>query len=149
MKKELYRDYAVEAFRFFAREGGYEAFKTRLLVELPQRKEPRTHSGVSKPVEALTVKWEKAMEENAGALQDLQAVERLLQHLQTLPLAKDMRFALEEVYFEQPCRPLAKGELLNRVRYVATQRYVSERTVFSWLQAMRREFSKIRGLRLN
>ena len=149
MKKEHYRDYAVEAFRFYAREGGSEAYKTRLLSEIPQNHEHSIRVGrISKPVETLAARWEKVLKENEGAIMDLKAVENTLKQLSKHKLGEDLLFALKETYFQFPGMPIGKGALISRVRYVATKRFVTERAVFTWLQTIREMFAVARGLRI-
>lgn len=58
--------------------------------------------------------------------------------------AGEIRRAVEQVYMFESRRPMRKNEVVMRVRRLATERYVSERTVYKWLRRARMLWWRVR-----
>ena len=117
MKKDITRDYAVSAFRLWARLGYPSA-------------------------EALKISGEG----DFALLADVAACERcfrLLEHEEGGLICA----AVREVYMRNPSRRLYKREITGRVIRFSAERYISERQVYNYLSRARRLFSSLRGLR--
>ena len=117
MKKDITRDYAVSAFRLWARLGYPSA-------------------------EALKISGEG----DFALLADVAACEKCFRLLENEEggLICD---AVREVYMRNPSRGLYKREITGRVIRFSAERYISERQVYNYLSRARRLFSSLRGLR--
>ena len=150
MKKKHIRDYATEAFRFYARVGGAgryrQALWERALME--REKSQGLGSGIAKPCEAALVRAERAVMEADGAIADLEAVERTLEYIRAQKNGQDVLRAVEMVYLKEPEKEFGRGEMTARVRQAEMAIPASEKTVYRWLEAARTEFARERGLRL-
>lgn len=140
MQKDHLRDYATDAFRFYARVGKLTGDEYIDLVrceaiDLRQPKEVREINALHAASEAI------------GAAYDLDAVGRTLEHLE-LAGKREAVLAVKAVYFVRPSSPLGYREIAGRVRHFALGLPASERTVYRWLKLARRVFAKERGLRL-
>lgn len=149
MKKDSIRDYATEAFRFYASCGclSSEQIKQKLRDEIYEAsKREICHSAISslpsdKTANAV-MRAEDEMEYYKAELLDILAVERTLSRL-TPPMKK----AVEMVYFVRPSQALSRGELSGRVHQAEMAIPASERNVYYWLREARRIFAEERGLR--
>src|SRR5690606_1489765 len=74
MKKDHIRDYATEAFRFYAKAGGYEQYVRNLVEDMQKNK----GSGVCNPTESALITKERIIEKHAAELADIEAVEKVL-----------------------------------------------------------------------
>jgi len=148
MRKQSYRDYATEAFRFFAAVGGAKAYRQAVwdrAIAMQQHVEGR--SGIAKPSEAAVIRAERAVEEANAEILDLDAVERVLATLEVVPTGKDMLRALKTVYMAQPLRRLMRGDIEARAIRAAREIHCDRRTVYRYLAQARELFAAERGLR--
>lgn len=111
--KDHTRDYATEAFRFYARMGcpTYDDLKQQLFdAALTASKREITRSGnISKPTEYAVINAERSLEERKGELLDILAVERVM-----MVVDLSTRQAIEIVYFADADKPLQKGDVSMR-----------------------------------
>lgn len=127
MKKEHYRDYATEAYRFYAQTGNSEKYIQSMVSD-------------SMPVE-------KAIEIHYAELADLKAVEKVFAMLDMSVNGKYIRQAVEIVYMKDWNKPIAKRDISNRVRYAEIHIPASEPQIYRWLRWARKTFAEERGLR--
>ena len=148
MKKEPYRDYATEAFRFLAIEGSSAKYRQKIWNEAieEQRRAETSGTGISCPTEAAILRADEAIFNAEAAIADLEAAEfarDTLEKMRGLPAVK----ALKTVYMQDPDKPIGRGEIEDRVHYSVINYHASERTIYGWLALARRLFAERRGLR--
>jgi len=148
MKKAHYRDYATEAFRFWARKGPAEKYRQSLWNEALERHERLERStGISAPSEAAIMRAEQAVKDAEAELKDMDAVEFALEALEKLRGRAAIK-AIQMVYLKDPNRDIQKGEIEDRVHEAEISIPASERTIYRYLSLARRLFAEKRGLRM-
>jgi hypothetical protein len=149
MIKDNIRDYATEAFRFYARMGypDPEQIKEQIRKEAYEKgcREYIGAGGISKPTEAAILRAESELENRMAELKDLIAVHKTLERLNGVH--NEIIYAIEYVYFEQPDKDLEKSDIETRVIKACVEIPASRRTVYYWLKKARRMFAEERGLR--
>lgn len=148
-KKDHVRDYAVAAFRYYARIG-----KTSQEVKeeignkiIEERKERQLSTGItSSPTEYAIMKKEQVINELKAEIDDIDAVEKTLQLLEKQCSVNTIR-AIEIVYFTEVDRELVKGEIESRVSKASLELHCSKETIYRMLKNARTIFAKERGLR--
>ncbi len=140
MSKDHIRDYATEAFRFYARWGGRDSYVKSLLADLQQQR----GSGICFPTESALIHKEQVMREHMAEIADLEAVEVVMKVCDT-----DVRQAVEMVYFYKPYESIEWGDIKQRVHYAEIHMPAGERSIYRWLAEARKIFAEERGLRLN
>lgn len=128
MVKDNVRDYAIDAFRFYAINGPSEVYKKRMPADL----------------QAEDVHLKKIYSE----LKDIEAVERTLVILSKELNGSDIVGCIEAVYFKDANRVLRKGAIQSRVDQYSTVSYITGRQLYRYLANARRTFAVERGLRL-
>lgn len=128
-KKSAVHDYAIEAFRFYAREGGPDAYACKA--------------------------WQPALlDPGAGgqaaraALEDLRAVARTLRRLEEEDASGLAAQALRLIYMTQPDVPLRRGDIRDRISHAQFVLHASEANLYRHLARARTLFAQERGLRL-
>lgn len=132
MKKESIRDYAVEAFRFYAKSAlppDREKIKSALLKS---RKKGNLFSQ-SPIIDA--------------ELLDLYAVCDTINELSKKENGKEILLCLETVYFTSPDAEIHRGDIEKRVVYCSVNYHLATATVYRYLCTARRLFALKRGLR--
>ena len=152
MKKDNIRDYATEAFRFYAALGkpDYKTIKQALYdraLQEEQKREVHTSNSISSAVESQIRNAQLAVEELKAELLDILAVENTLKILTARNDGRDIIKAIETVYFTEPRREIRRGEIQERVKFAALLIPTSEPTVYRHLRAARNIFAVERGLR--
>ena len=149
MKKTTFRDYAVSAFILWSKWGGATAFKNKIWADAIEKehKAEGIHSGISNPTEAAVMKAQEALEQVKATVDDLEAVDRVMDMLKYSPNGKDILFAVERVYMT--LRKVSKGEIKSKVIRCSIDNNVSERKVYRDLAQARILFAKERGLRIS
>ena len=149
MKKQHYRDYATDAFRFLAAQGSSSKYKQKIWNEAieEQRRLEVTGTGISCPTEAAILRADEAIFDAQAAISDLEAAEFAISTLEQLQGTNAVK-TLKTVYMLDPNRPIRRREIVNRVKACATEFYISDRKIYEWLETAREEFAKKRGLRL-
>lgn len=152
MKKDNIRDYATEAFRFYAALGkpSYEALKDAVYqyaLQEERKREVHTLAGISNPVESQIRNAQLAVDELAADLLDVLAVEKTLQILLARENGREILTCLDTVYFTEPLREIRRGEIQERVIFAAMLVPTSEPTVYRHLRLARTVFAVERGLR--
>ena len=148
MKKDNIRDYATEAFRFYAACGQMtsEQIKQKIYDDIymkSKREYLRKGSGTNtSAVEYAVMKAEDVIKEMESEIRDILAVEKTLKRLTPYE-----RKAVEIVYFTDPEEDWGKGEISNRVHKAEWSIPASERSIYGWLARARRIFAEERGLR--
>ena len=136
--KDHLRDYCTEAFRFYARWGGRDAYIKSLVADLQREK----GGGISSPTEAALVHKEQVMREYAAEIADLDAVQMVMNVCE-----RDVRRAVEIVYLDKPYAQLEWGDIKQRVHKAELTIPASERNIYYWLKKARMIFAEERGLR--
>lgn len=140
MLSDHLRDYATDAFRFYARVGKLTGDEYIDLVKSDS-------ACGQQPKEIREINALHAASEALGAAYDLDAVRRTLEHLETIG-KRDAILAVKAVYFVMPSLPLGYNEIASRVRRFSLSLPASERTVYRWLRLARKVFAIERGLRI-
>ncbi len=149
MKKDNIRDYATEAFRYYAACGKLTSEELKQMVkdriyEQTKRESDRTGSGSHSDSTPYTVmKAEDEILELQAEFLDIIAVEKTMKQL-----SFHQKKAVEMVYFTDADKELKKREISERVHKAEMAIPASERNVYNWLRYARRVFAKERGLRL-
>ncbi len=150
MKKDNIRDYATEAFRFYAACGRLSASELENKVREEIYKQTKKEfmrsgkGGYSDATAYAVMAAETAVLEMAAEIRDILAVEKTLQCLD-----KYQRQAVELVYFTEPERDIRKGEISERVHRAELKIPASERNIYNWLKKARKIFAEERGLRIS
>ncbi len=148
MKKDNIRDYATEAFRFYASCGKLSSAQLEQMVrdtiyEKSKREFCRSGMGMHSDATAYAVmKAEDAVREMQAEFEDIIAVEKTMQRL-----THHQRKAVEIVYFTDPDKELEKNDISNRVHQAELEIPASERSIYGWLYKARKIFAEERGLR--
>lgn len=137
--KDHIRDYATEAFRFYARWGNRETYIKHLLSDLQKQK----GCGIGSPTESALIHKEMIMREHMAEIADLDAVETVLKICDGY-----VRRTVEMVYFFKPYEELERGDIKKQVHYAEIYIPASERQVYYWLKKARGIFAEERGLRV-
>ncbi len=134
MKKDNIRDYAVDAFRFYASlQCKPEKAAARFAL---QRKT------LKRGLKSADLRAAEA------ALQDVYAVIDTIHLLQSKQNGEEILATLHDVYFWNPNGELRRGEIENRVLYSTIQTHISPARAYRHLALCRRLFAEARGLRL-
>lgn len=149
MKKDNIRDYATEAFRFYAACGKLtmEQLKQKIyddIYEQSRKEYLRNGSGMPSDATAYAViAADEALQSMKAEFEDIIAVEKTM-----IRLPRDHKKAVEMVYFEAADKPLQKGDISGRVCAASIAIHVDESSVYRYLAYARKIFAKERGLRL-
>lgn len=148
-KKDHVRDYAVAAFRYYARIGKTsEEVKEEIgnkIIE--ERKERQLSTGTTgSPTEYAIMKKEQVINELKAEIDDIDAVDKTLALLKQEHSTNTIR-AIEIVYFAEPDRDLMKSEIDARVIKASLELHCGEATIYRMLKNARIIFAKERGLR--
>jgi len=154
LKKDNIRDYATEAFRFYALKGkpAYEDMRREVegkaggLLE----KELNGHSGnVSNPTEYEVLARENALQRHQAELLDILAVNKVISMLEVNETGQQVIKAVEAVYFPSPFRYPRRGEISQRVLKASEEvLFCNPATVYRHLRHARTMFAMERGLRI-
>lgn len=149
MKKDNIRDYATEAFRFYAACGKLtsEQLKQKVYDEIYTASKKEFYRGGSgMPTDATAyavMAAEGALHDMEAEFRDIIAVEKTLMRIR-----EPERKAVEIVYFTDADKPIQGGDISNRVHRAEIEIPASERSIYEWLARARRIFAKERGLRV-
>ncbi len=149
MKKDNIRDYATEAFRYYAACGMKNSEELKQLVkdriyEQSKREIFRSGSGSYADNTACAVmKAEDEILDLQAEILDIIAVEKTMKQL-----APGQRKAVEIVYFTDAGKELEKGDISKRVNKAEIEIPASTITIYRWLKNARFIFSQERGLRI-
>lgn len=148
LRKDIIRDYATEAFRYYAACGRLtsDQLKEKVYQQIyEQSKKEFGHRGVigySDKTAYAVIKAEEAVAQMQAEFEDILAVERTLEQVN-----KCVKEAVEIVYFTEPKKELQKGDISMRIHKASIQIPTSEQSVYRWLKKARNIFAKERGLR--
>lgn len=149
MKKDNIRDYATEAFRYYAACGmkTSEEIKQQVkkqIYDQSKRERIGSGSGAHSDCTAYSVMAaDDEMYEMAAEFLDIIAVEKTLRQLN-----KYQRTAVEIVYFAEANKELSKNDISQRVHKAELSIPAEERTIYRWLSKARKIFARERGLRV-
>lgn len=147
MKKDNIRDYATEAFRYYAAIGKptYRTLKAQLLYEVMEQyqKVHEKNTGIGRPTEAAVLYAEEQLQKRNAELLDILAVETVYNDAND-----DVKEIIEIVYFDEPKKPLKKGDISARVCKASMNTYKAPSKVYAALKAVRIRFAEERGLRI-
>lgn len=149
MKKDYIRDYAIEAFRFYAsiNMSAYE-YKEKIkkeAMEIIAKKNGTTSSGGS-PTESQLIYAEKVVQEKLSEIEDISAVEKTIAEFKA-QIDYDTVELIRMVYFKEPKKEIKKGEIQQRVIKACDLLNISESTAYRYLKRARTLFGHNRGLR--
>lgn len=151
IKNDHIRDYATEAFRYYAAQGKptYEQLKRQIYDEiLEKEKRELVHAkGIADPTVNAHINAEKEVERRTAELLDILAVEntiKLLKYCGKYEIVK----CIEKVYFPEPKRPLKSNDISGRVISASLSIPCSDRQVYRLLKQARMLFAAERGLRI-
>lgn len=151
MKKDHIRDYATEAFRFYAKTNmSAIEYKEMIRVEAISTIAKREGTGTSggSPTEALLIYGEKVVEEKVSEIEDLESVEKTLKEFSTSHVGITTIIPLiKTVYFTEASRDIKKGEIRDRVIRSCSELNISESTAYRYLRKARLLFAHNRKLR--
>jgi hypothetical protein len=139
-RRQPYREYATQAFRFLAREGSADKYINKLVDDYKRQAKA---DGVSNPTEAALMHKERILSEHAAELADLDAAEKAL-----IICGRDPRKAVEMVYQKDCWQELEWGDIETRVHYAEIHIPASRAQIYSWLAKVCHEFARDRGLRI-
>ena len=148
VKKDNIRDYATEAFRFYAASGRLttEQLKQKVydaIYEQSRKEYVRSGNGMHSDATAYAViTADEALQSMKAEFEDIIAVEKTL-HL----LKKVERDAVEIVYFTDADKPLRKGDISDRVLRASMEIHADVSMIYRYLQRARYIFARERGLR--
>lgn len=151
MKKDHIRDYATEAFRFYALIGisaiEYREKIRKEAINTVVKRMGKTSKGGS-PTEAQLIYADKAVEEKISGIEDLEAIEKTIKEFEADAFTKAIIIPLiKTVYFTEPRKELKKGDIRNRVLKACDDLNISESTAYRYLKRARLLFAHNRGLR--
>lgn len=142
MKKDYLRDYSTAAFNLYGKVGNVENYKKSLLEEIEHIK-ASSGSGISKPTEAALMRAEEQLSLKIATIKDLEAVEKTLNELKATNIA--MFNVVNDVYVNNTFK---KGDIENAVMKIASESYLTDRTIYRYLKKARIIFAYTRGLRI-
>lgn len=150
-KKDNIRDYATEAFRFYAACGRMTSAELEQMVRdriYQQSKREILRSGCGgisiSPTEYVAMKAEDAVRDLKAELMDIIAVEKTL-----IQLNPQQRKAVEIVYFTDAEKDLERNDISDRVHKAELHIPASEKSVYRYLKKAREIFAEERGLRID
>jgi len=141
MKKDITRDYTIDAFRLYAVLG--QPTYNQAVKDIRNRAIQSCKS--TDPQDIITYANEQ-VNKNSAMLADISAVYETLKLLRR-DNKEHIISAIEGVYFVTPRNVLRKNDITSRVRNAALEIPASETSVYKWLREARQLFSAIRGLR--
>jgi len=141
MKKDITRDYTIDAFRLYAALG--QPTYNQAVKDIRNR---AIHSCKSTDPQDIITYANEQVNKNSAMLADISAVYETLKLLRRDNKEHIIR-AIDGVYFVTPRNVLRKNDITSRVRNVALEIPASEASVYRWLHQARQLFSSIRGLR--
>lgn len=142
MKKESYRDYATDAYIFWAEKGYISGAD---YIDAVKRK-AIARSKDAEPEEAYKY-ISVCVANNTASQKDLDACCRAFDFLRDSN--KDyICDAVKNVYGVCPHKALKRGEITGRVKAYACAANTDERNVYRWLAQARKIFAAMRGLRM-
>ncbi len=139
MKKDNIRDYATSAFATYAKYGRRNEQEVRELIyhsELKKHDRP----------DIAVKRAEEEVSRNYALLMDIAAVDKTIDLLKKCGDPNRLK-AVEAVYLD--CSPIRKQEISRRVRKIAYELPVGERTVYRWLKEARIIFAELRSLNVS
>lgn len=147
MKKDNIKDYATEAFRYYAACGRKtsEELRQEVKAHIYAQSNKEGVRGSSMPTDATALaamKAEETVMDMQAEFMDIIAVEKTLRQL-----TKYQRQAVEIVYFAEAKKELARGDISKRVHMAEMKIPAGEKTIYTWLRRARIIFAKERGLR--
>ncbi len=134
MKKDNIRDYAVDAFRYYA---SLRCVPTKEAARFALQRKNLTDGMKSADLRA-----------SEAELQDLYAVVDTINTIRAMENGTEILRTLENVYFTKPTEEIRRGEIENRVLYTTFKTHISTATAYRYLALCRRIFAEARGLRL-
>ncbi len=152
MKKDYIKDYATEAFRFYAKKGKptYEEMEKQIRIEAERKN--HTILGVSTNTSDPTLYellWvQNVMDEREAELLDILAVSKVMRILTVNKYGNFIKKAIDMVYFQNPFKELERNEISSRVANASLRIPCSERQVYRYLKSARDLFAFERKLRI-
>lgn len=141
LKKDNVRDYATEAFRYWASVGcpTYDEAVARI-----KKRALEKAKGQSAEIKAAFVS--ACIDQRQGALADIKACDECFCYLRAHG-KECVCSAVREIYMAFSRKRLARGELSGRVVRFAMDNFYGERTVYKFLDEACERFAGYRGLR--
>jgi len=146
MRKDHVRDYATEAFRYYAKIGKTaEQLKDDIGMAILEEKSNRVIStnGLSSPTEYAILKKEQIINSLQAEISDIDAVDKTLHRLD-----RESKRAVQIVYFTDADKDLKRNDISNRVHIASLSIPCGESTVYRMLRKARGVLAEERGLRM-
>lgn len=151
MKNHI-RDYATEAFRFYAKINmTADKYKQKIYDEaLFNYTKKMKGSGISYPTESAIIAAENEVNEKLAEIKDMEAVEMTLAEIRASGpySSKAIVQAIEIVYFAEANKELERGDISSRIHKAEIEIPASQPTIYRWLCRARTIFAEQRGLRI-
>ena len=166
MARELTRDSASDAFRFWAfieqmkdisepnlegfwpAEGNINKYKRLLTSDIIKPVADGIRSGISDPSPEAVIRVERRLENARATLLDMEAVEITLHWLETERDGQECIAALRAVYMVDPEKGFDRHTIRDRTLAHAEAAHLSQRTVFRRLKKARYKWAEERGLKI-
>jgi len=143
MRKDHTREYATEAYRFYAKVGGNEGYLKKLCADY----NTQPSVGAASSTEGALIRKEGILRDHAAEFADLTAVDKALYIIEVNSHSK-IKQCVEMVYMKDCWKDIKRGDIEERVHHAELQIPASRSQVFRWLKTARDLFAKERGLRL-
>lgn len=141
MKKDFTRDYVTEAFRIYALMGKPTYDKAKEIIS-------QSAADIHGRDPAVVIcRAEKEIADQTPLLLDILAVQKTLEILDRAG-KRYISGAVAAVYFEQPDKPISRGEISRRVTSYSLSCPADESSTYRWLKHARLLCAAIRGLRI-
>ena len=139
MRKEHFRDYAIEAFRYYARTGKtVDQMKDEMLADPVNKAKYELRGGnISRPTEYELLHLQEMLGHREGELLDLIAVEKTIVQLHDVE-----KEAVKLVYMKDATMKIERGDIQNRVEIASLSIGASDRLIYSWLKKARNIFCR-------
>ncbi len=142
MKKDHIRDYAIDAFRFYASVGCKDAAEYEAYLKEKVYQANRTEN----PQEIME-KVETEIAKHCSEFTDLEAVHETFSLLIDMGRPEIIE-AVKAVYLINPDKKISRGEIDRRVTRFSCNFGIAKSGCYRWLKQARNLFAATRGLRL-
>ena len=147
------KNYATAAFRLYARCGKPTGDEVRdairaAALEREKRENLGIQSGFSSATEQAAINADNAERNATGRIKDIIAVNDALDIISSRPDGREIKKALEIVYFASPEERMRRGDISDRANQASLMIPTSERNVFRHLKTARDIFCFARELKV-
>lgn len=141
MNKPCYMDYAIAAFRFYAREGSSKREKIRAQDSLKCKIE-----GSNILSAADMHKDQKLIRMITAEICDIEAVERAVDTLKQMPGGDQIIASVNAVYMLEPEKSITDKVIFRRIRDASLSIPAEKQSIHTWLNTAAEVFAQQRGM---